>query len=303
MNKKTTYLLLIVLTILIGTLLYYMFCCCTCNKNEKEYDKSSSSKEINLKSSPFELNDENFKYKTNDNFKFLNQNTSLIQPISDSLNIGIENLKNYLSNNPNKTLKITGYANKNEKNETLFPNLGYARANDLKNFFVSRGFDPKRFQLEGLVSDNWMMRGDTLIGPSQFNILTNESNITNNEVDWNALKKSINAVPLIIYFKTNQTNVVLTDEERQKIVDISKYLDNVPNSSILVEGHTDNVGSRDLNIGLGLKRANFVKEYLGKNGIDINKINSSSKGPDNPILPNDTEEGKAKNRRSIITIN
>ena len=301
MTKKTNYLLLIVLTILIGTLLYYMFCCCTCNKKEK--DKLSSSSNQNLKSSFFEINDENFKYKTNENFKFLNENATLIQPVSDSLNIGIENLKNYFSDNPNKSLKITGYANENEKNETLFPNLGYARANDLKNFLISKGFEPKKFQLEGLVTKNWMTNGDTIIGPSDFKIITNDSNDVSNAVDWNALKQSINANPLTLYFKTNQTNVVLTNDERQKIADISKYLDNVPYSSILVEGHTDNVGARDLNTSLGLKRANFVKDYLGKNGIDINKIKTSSKGPDIPILPNDTEEGKAKNRRSIITIN
>ena len=148
-----------------------------------------------------------------------------------------------------------------------------------------------------------MTNGDTIIGPSDFKIITNDSSDVSNAVDWNALKQSINANPLTLYFKTNQTNVVLTNDERQKIADISKYLDNVPYSSILVEGHTDNVGARDLNTSLGLKRANFVKDYLGKNGIDINKIKTSSKGPDIPILPNDTEEGKAKNRRSIITIN
>ncbi|MNY23951.1 putative lipoprotein YiaD precursor [compost metagenome] len=71
---------------------------------------------------------------------------------------------------------------------------------------------------------------------------------------------------------------------------------------IVVVGHSDNVGNRDSNIVLGQKRADFSKNYLSKNGIDNARIETQSKGPDEPIGDNNTAEGKASNRRTVITI-
>jgi OOP family OmpA-OmpF porin len=56
------------------------------------------------------------------------------------------------------------------------------------------------------------------------------------------------------------------------------------------------------NTQLGQNRADFAKEYLAKNGISADRIISSSKGPDEPIADNATTEGKAKNRRTVVTI-
>ncbi|WP_311202621.1 OmpA family protein [Flavobacterium soyae] len=86
------------------------------------------------------------------------------------------------------------------------------------------------------------------------------------------------------------------------MTDIIKYLKNVKNTSVLVAGHSDNVGNRDLNIALAQKRADFSKNYLIKNGIEASRIVTESKGPDEPIGDNMTSEGKASNRRTVITI-
>jgi OOP family OmpA-OmpF porin len=298
MSKKIIYLLLIALTILLGTYLYHKFCCCNCEQSKSENDSSTTKTSLNLHQ--FSIEDGSFRFKTKDNFKFLNSNSNLILPISDSLNLGLDNLKNHIFSNPSKRMKITGFAKENEKNESIFPNLGIARATSIKNYLVKKGFDASKFELEGVIEKNWMTNGDTILGPNLFKIFNIDEAKTE---DWSSLKQSINADPLVLYFKTNQTAVNLSEAERQKVLDIVKYLDNVPNSILKIEGHTDNVGDRLLNIKLGLKRANFVKEYLGKNGIDSTKINTSSQGPDQPKSSNDTEEAKAKNRRSIITIN
>ena len=54
---------------------------------------------------------------------------------------------------------------------------------------------------------------------------------------------------------------------------------------------------------LGKERAEFAKSYLMKNGIAADKIIVSSKGQSQPIATNATEEGRVKNRRTVITLN
>lgn len=76
-------------------------------------------------------------------------------------------------------------------------------------------------------------------------------------------------------------------------------------SQLIVDivGHTDSVGKKKYNQTLGLKRASAVKRWLVKQGIDGNRIVTSSKGESSPIANNKTREGRAKNRRAVITIN
>ena len=83
---------------------------------------------------------------------------------------------------------------------------------------------------------------------------------------------------------------------------IQTYLDNIQNATLECIGYTDNSGDQYMNIQLGLDRANFIKDYLVKNGIAENRITASSKGPDEPIADNLTPEGRAKNRRTIIVL-
>jgi NitT/TauT family transport system substrate-binding protein len=67
---------------------------------------------------------------------------------------------------------------------------------------------------------------------------------------------------------------------------------------IRIIGHTDNVGTREANIALSKRRAESGREYLiRKYGFDQNRIITVGMGPDSPVASNDTEEGRAKNRR------
>lgn len=66
---------------------------------------------------------------------------------------------------------------------------------------------------------------------------------------------------------------------------------------VLIEGHTDNRGSRALNMSLSGKRARSVLDYLVSKGIDRKRLSSAGFGFDKPITTNDTALGRAKNRR------
>ena len=70
-----------------------------------------------------------------------------------------------------------------------------------------------------------------------------------------------------------------------------------------VSGHTDSVGNPRANEALGLKRAEAVKRYLYEtHQVPLHKINVISYGPDKPIAPNTTRDGRAKNRRVVIKV-
>lgn len=67
---------------------------------------------------------------------------------------------------------------------------------------------------------------------------------------------------------------------------------------VIIEGHTDNVGSRDANINLSKRRARSVEKYLVEKGIAAKRLRSEGFGFDKPIATNDTPLGRAKNRRT-----
>ncbi len=71
---------------------------------------------------------------------------------------------------------------------------------------------------------------------------------------------------------------------------------------IEVAGHTDSVGSATYNQQLSEKRAASVAAYLGSRGIDRSRMVTVGAGKDHPVASNETEEGRAQNRRVEITI-
>jgi outer membrane protein OmpA-like peptidoglycan-associated protein len=70
--------------------------------------------------------------------------------------------------------------------------------------------------------------------------------------------------------------------------------------NITLEGHTDNVGGGQFNKDLSARRAAAVKAYLAKAGVPETRLVSAGFGFDKPVASNDTEIGRAENRRVEI---
>ncbi len=75
-----------------------------------------------------------------------------------------------------------------------------------------------------------------------------------------------------------------------------------PKLKIEIQGHTDNVGGLEVNQTLSEKRANAVKQALVSRGIEEGRIRTRGFGLTMPLASNDTEEGRAKNRRTQFVI-
>jgi OOP family OmpA-OmpF porin len=70
-----------------------------------------------------------------------------------------------------------------------------------------------------------------------------------------------------------------------------------PDVRVVISGHTDNVGSQKYNQALSLRRAQSVKNWLVKEGIASNRMRTVGKGLNEPVASNETDAGRAENRR------
>jgi outer membrane protein OmpA-like peptidoglycan-associated protein len=104
-----------------------------------------------------------------------------------------------------------------------------------------------------------------------------------------------------VLFATNQSD--LTPAAKSQLDALMTRLQGADVSSIKVVGHTDNVGTDAYNQTLSERRANSVADYLLSQGVAPNKVSSEGKGESEPVAENDTEEGRAKNRRVDLHIN
>jgi OOP family OmpA-OmpF porin len=90
----------------------------------------------------------------------------------------------------------------------------------------------------------------------------------------------------------------IKDAFNSDIDDLSQVMKDYPELNVVVEGHTDSIGSDAYNDKLSQERADAVKQYMvEKNGINANRIKAVGFGEKQPIASNDTEEGRAQNRR------
>lgn len=114
------------------------------------------------------------------------------------------------------------------------------------------------------------------------------------------LQEDLN-VELRVFFDVNKSNI--KDQYKPEIAKVAEALNEFPNATARIEGHTDNTGPRKLNERLSLARANSVKSAL-VNEFNINPQRLSAEGFawDQPIADNKTAEGRAMNRRVFATI-
>jgi outer membrane protein OmpA-like peptidoglycan-associated protein len=296
MSKQIGYIIGIVLTLILGGILQYFICC-----KHSDTTMESNNDTSFLNPGVFSLKGEDFDYRSIGNFTFLNEDYDHLPISYDSINIGIELLKRHLEIHPDKNLSITGYALLSEENKSVFPNLGFARANSTKNYFVSKGIPKERIYLEGNISEDLLDQQDTLVNGVSFLLLQTEEGAES--TDYELVKKEINDDPIQLYFDVGQSSIFIGESDRVKMIKIMDYLDHVIDSELILTGHTDDTGDRADNFVLGEARADFLKSYLVRNGVQESKINTSSKGPDEPIADNSTEEGRSRNRRVTVKIN
>ncbi len=208
------------------------------------------------------------------------------------------NVSTYLKGNTDRQLLLTGYYTE-EENKSYggdFPNLGVARAEEIKANMVSNGAPAASIITTGL---------------ADYSLKFTPKNLLRNGVDFNFKGSSdladigarLKADPYRIYFATGSNQVNMDKALKDYFADLKYYISQVPDAEVEVSGHTDNVGSLGGNTRLSKKRATEIKKYMVRQGVKGKNITSViGEGPNKPIATNDTDDGKSKNRRVEIIV-
>ncbi len=189
-----------------------------------------------------------------------------------------------------KKLHIEGPYYAGESNPTDFDNLGLARAEALKKL-LSRTIPDSLIKTQAKLID-----ASSGLSPD---FIEYDKNWTKWLVDNDFVKEQ--GQKTIIYFPYNSTKEIKNKAIISYMDAVVNNMKNHPVLNILIVGHTDNVGNAASNKLLGLKRANRIRNWLVRKGIDAKRIITKSEGKNQPIADNATPEGRQKNRRVEIS--
>jgi len=107
---------------------------------------------------------------------------------------------------------------------------------------------------------------------------------------------------LLIYFGFDKSDFSSDSSAGRYFTESNKYLGQNPQARLSITGHTDAIGSEEYNQALGYRRAQTMQKYFTSRGMPAVKIITESKGEKDPVADNLTADGRAKNRRTVITI-
>jgi peptidoglycan-associated lipoprotein len=95
----------------------------------------------------------------------------------------------------------------------------------------------------------------------------------------------------------------LDDDARLTLDRQAAWLQQFPNITVTIEGHTDERGTREYNLALGERRATAARNYLVALGVDPSRILTISYGEERPVDPGNDETAYRQNRRAVTAIN
>jgi flagellar motor protein MotB len=120
------------------------------------------------------------------------------------------------------------------------------------------------------------------------------------QVELSPVKKGEKMVLRNVFYETGKFD--LKPESNAELKKVVAFLKSNQNISIEISGHTDNAGDEKSNMILSEKRARSVFDFLTQNGIDPSRLTVKGYGETKPIADNNTEQGRAQNRRTEIFI-
>jgi outer membrane protein OmpA-like peptidoglycan-associated protein len=108
------------------------------------------------------------------------------------------------------------------------------------------------------------------------------------------------AIAKSIYFDLNSAK--LQQRSYAPLDELVQILNDNPSYKLSIESHTDNSGTNAYNQNLSERRSTTVMSYLVSKGIDASRLSAIGYGEEKPIASNDTNEGRALNRRSELKL-
>jgi outer membrane protein OmpA-like peptidoglycan-associated protein len=103
---------------------------------------------------------------------------------------------------------------------------------------------------------------------------------------------------LTVYFDFDSAE--LRPESITELERVVRFMNDIPSSTALIEGHTDSIGTEEYNLALSDRRAKSVYDYLTSRGVDPSRLRSVGMGEAQPVASNETAEGRQLNRRVML---
>ena len=116
------------------------------------------------------------------------------------------------------------------------------------------------------------------------------------------MQKQLDDINATVYFETKGTTPKFDSKTDAIIHTLCASMMVDPNLKAEITGHTDNTGTPQVNLKYGMKRAEALKKYMISLGAPAANIEVKTSGQEEPIVPNDSDENRAKNRRATVIL-
>jgi len=210
--------------------------------------------------------------------------------LNDNNQALVDELSTYLTDNPDRYIELEAGYRPAEEGVTAgrFENLGLARADALREILAGKGLDISRTAISYFASAD-----DGLSEPMRLNLYvpTDEDEFEREVFTFtNMTFSDANFAFGSDVFEPGRAFMAYADS-------LAIYLGLEAEKNITIIGHTDNIDNDRYNLDLGLRRAESAAAFL-RDSIQIsNEIITQTQGERRPVAPNDTDEGRQKNRR------
>jgi outer membrane protein OmpA-like peptidoglycan-associated protein len=128
------------------------------------------------------------------------------------------------------------------------------------------------------------------------------SEITVNVADSLAKMYALMPKELVIGHNFDKAGLETDPQIETSLTEFKNWLDKYPESVLMITGYTDLVGTPEYNLALGLERAQAAQKFLESKGFPASRMEISSKGEEDPVAGYITDDARAKNRRTVISI-
>lgn len=210
----------------------------------------------------------------------------------------VENIGQMMQQNPNSMVVVEGHTD-DVGDEAANLKLSEERAVGIKTLLTQiYGIEAARIKTVGYGENRPLVSNATENGRSRNRrVELSLSGYYRSETSYIALHRPYN-----INFDT--ADVSISGDLQKKIDDLGRYLSQNESTVALIDGYTDNQGASDINNRISQQRADSVRQYLQeKYAIAGERLQARGHGEQSPIASNETEHGRAMNRRVTITVN
>ncbi len=192
--------------------------------------------------------------------------------------------------NPDQELEIYGHYYADEAAPDGYENMGFYRAELIKNMLVP-DIPADQIRLLSRRLDRAVPAADELWDAGSFSWHAKDQETEIIEID----------DEIIIRFPFNSDIKNPDPAIDAYLLKLTQRLAQT-NERVSITGHTDNIGSDDFNMRLGQRRADYIKSILVGHGAAADRITTRSEGESNPTDTNTTERGRQNNRRAVVKL-